>query len=271
MHKSKGSSKRGRASSGEETDVKAASDAIKQVAKTTNRALDAARGVGQFLERIFGQIAEDSVGLAADTIRGYRLRRLADLQKKTDEYLAAKGVTATQPIAPRLAYKLLDEATLEDDPDLSAKFARLLAEALDPKGEKITRQHSDVLSVLSSEAIVLLDYCWKNRNRVGHVVGGSSVSYQEVKGLAHRSLAEVQYAAGVSEDTVRHAVSLGLFKSAGDDYRVFARNRDGMGDVRLNEPFERVTIYGDVSAFEFTEFGLSFCRAVIAPLNDENA
>ena len=228
--------------------------------------IDAGTGFGTFLGRIFGPALIETGGLTADYITGFRQRRLADIQVKTDAYLAAKGVKVTKPISPRLGYRILNEATLEDDDDLTARFARLLAEALDPAGEKITRRHADAIAALTSEAVVFLDYCWRNRNQVGFVTG-STITYQQLQtDNAMRSLTEVNVAIKSSEDTVRYMVYLGLIKPMGEEYNVVARFTETFGEARPDQPFERVNIYGDVERFEFTDFGISFCKAVIAPL-----
>ena len=71
-----------------------------------------------------------------DTLPSHIAFRLpTDLQRATDKYLALKGVVATEPTSPRIGCKILQEASLEDNSELSDRFARLLAEALDPKGK----------------------------------------------------------------------------------------------------------------------------------------
>ena len=99
-------------------------------------------------------------------------------------------------------------------------------------------------------------------------VGSSKIEYEQARNgaLATRTLTEVVRVTETSEDAVRHLVSLGLFRAAGDDFHVFPGTRQGMGDVRIDERFERVTIYQGIDAFEFTDFGLEFCRAVVAPI-----
>lgn len=242
---------------------KARNEAVKAVADTASKALDTVNSVGAFLNRVFGNIVEDTVGLAGDPLRAYRFRRLADLQHKTDAYLAAKGVSTTEPISPRIAYRIVEEASLEDDEDVHSRFARLLAEALDPNGEKITRRHADVMTSLTSENFVALDYCWQHRDQVGHVIGGK-IQYQPVVAAA-RSTFELEVAVGVTEDGVRNLANLGLIRPIGDEFMVFPATRRSMDEVRMNESFESVMIYSDIYHFELTEFGMSFCRAVVEP------
>jgi hypothetical protein len=244
---------------------KARNEAVKAVADTASKALDTVNSVGAFLNRVFGNIVEDTVGLAGDPLRAYRLRRLADLQQKTDAYLATKGVNTTEPISPRIAYRIVEEASLEDDEDIHSRFARLLAEALDPNGEKITRRHAEVIASLTSENFVALDYCWKFRDQLGHVMARSRNIQYEPRSGASRSTHELEIAVGVTEDGVRNLANLGLIRPIGDEFMVFPSTRRSMGEVRMNESFESVIIYSDIYRFELTEFGTSFCRAVIEP------
>jgi len=243
-------------------------DAQKAIAKAASKGIDAVTALGRFLDRVFGSVAEDLVALGGDPLRAYRLKRLADLQEKTDAYLKEKGVQATEPISPRIGHKIIQEASLEDDEELHSRFARLLAEALDPKGERITRQHSEVMASLTSESFRILDYCWRKRHEIGHVLIESHIRYEKAKSpeLAVRSLSEVVHATGTTEDDVRHLVNVGIFRPSGSNYHVLPSTRRDMSEMRLEERFETVQIFHDVRAFEFTNFGVSFCQAVIEPI-----
>ncbi|MEO8651701.1 MAG: Abi-alpha family protein [Hyphomicrobiaceae bacterium] len=246
-----------------------AAKAVRDVAKVAGDVIASTSAVGSFLHRVFGSVLEDAVGMVGDPLRAYRLRRLADLQKQTDAYLEEKGVSATDPISPRIGYKIMQEASLESDPDLAKKFARLLAEAMDPNGESITLAHVEAMNNLQSGDAQLLEYCWHHRNTYAHVMAaGGPIKYERLRAdtLAVRSLHEVERKIGTTEDTIRRLMRLGLLKPSSDEYHVLPRGKSGLGELLIDERFERVTIYYDINIFEFTELGISFSKSVIAPI-----
>ena len=122
---------------------------------------------------------------------------------------------------------------------------------------------------LQPQDALLLDYCWKYRDAHGHVfAGGSKVQHELLRNgaLAARTLAEVKITIGATEGQVRRLMRLSLVKPSGDEHSVLPLGSREFSEIRFATSLERVTIYYDTEAFEFTQLGLSFCKAVIAPV-----
>lgn len=257
----------------EDSDIGKTADAVKSVSDTARKALDTTDKAGRFLYEVFGELMVDSVGILSDQVKGYRLRNLADIAEKNRRYLEEKGVKDPKPVSPRVAVKLLDEGTLEDDESLRDKFARLLAEALDPQGEKITRAHADALLAMTSKSFVILDYCWRHQNDVAHVfptVGLQKprIQYEPVQGVPPRTLVELTATVDADEDDIRLLIAEGLLKPYGRNFDVVTKSAshdDRLGrssDFGSRDETERVTVFSDVRDFVLTDFGRSFCRSV---------
>lgn len=72
------------------------------------------------------------------------------LQDRLDKELARRGILAPRAIPKRLAIPFLERAMLEDDPTLQERWARLLANAMDPTFEgSIERCFGKILEELS--------------------------------------------------------------------------------------------------------------------------
>lgn len=126
-------------------------DATKEVAVTSGKAIDAASGVGNFFNRVFGELVVDGVGLVADRLKHYRgersIRLASDVQKK----LHLEGIELVRPLHPKIALPLIENASLESNEDLHSMWVNLLATGLDPDKPEIDRKFVSVLADMSSE------------------------------------------------------------------------------------------------------------------------
>ena len=89
-------------SSGE---VREVSKAVQAAAKTTSDAIGVIANTGNFLNRVFGGLVEDSVGIVADRIKFYRLNNYISLCDKAEEKMREKGISAntmTKMVPPKM-------------------------------------------------------------------------------------------------------------------------------------------------------------------------
>ena len=126
------------------------SKAVQAAAKTTSDAIDIVANTGNFLNRVFGGLVEDSVGIVADRIKFYRLNNYISLCDKAAEKMGEKGITTdatTKIVPPKVAMSLIEYATMEDNVSLQDYWAQLLANAMDPNFESnVERRHVSLLS-----------------------------------------------------------------------------------------------------------------------------
>lgn len=104
---------------------------------------------GGFFNKVFGDLAEDGIGIVVDKVKYYRIEKVALLAKKTEERLKERGIDITVPVSPKLAIPLIESATIEDDDDLHTLWANLLANAMDPKtSHQVKHIHASILKDL---------------------------------------------------------------------------------------------------------------------------
>ncbi len=121
------------------------SGAMAEWAKTTGKAIDAGVKAGGYLDRIFGDLPDNLVGLGvADWVRHKRIRRLAELEKETEEILQKRGAMKAEAddarVSPSIIIPIIAAATDETRAEIRQIWARLLANALDPSRSDAVRQ-----------------------------------------------------------------------------------------------------------------------------------
>jgi hypothetical protein len=109
-------------------------------AKAIQEALKTLRGLGSFLERTFGTVPQDLVGLlGGDWLKVRRAENLARILDKTKERLQARRVETPEPASLSIALPILIAAADESRDELQEIWARLLAAAADPTRAKSFR------------------------------------------------------------------------------------------------------------------------------------
>lgn len=109
--------------------VKSVAEATKSVSDTTRRGIDVTDKACTWLARMMG---EEAVGLLKDRIFYWRAVNALKLQEKLDNLLHQRQIENPKAIPLRLAIPFFEAATLEDDETLQERWARLLANAMDP-------------------------------------------------------------------------------------------------------------------------------------------
>jgi len=124
--------------------------AVEAVAHATDNAIDVAKRLGNFFDRILGTSASEAGGILHDKIKAYRARNLLLIQDKWEALIAARQLQgSTKSITPKYAIPILERASLEDNDALQDMWACLLANATDPnKRMDLKRVFADVLASL---------------------------------------------------------------------------------------------------------------------------
>lgn len=124
--------------------------AIEEAAKLGSGIVDAAVKGGGYLDRVFGKLPDNLVGvLIGDWLVHKRVRRWVALQADTEAVLQMRGVARPyDEISPSVAIPLIEAAIDEDRDGLKDLWARLLASAHDPERRSLVRP--SVIAVLKS-------------------------------------------------------------------------------------------------------------------------
>lgn len=229
-------------------------DATKEVAKTTGKVVDAASGVGQFFNKVFGEIVIDGFGLVQDRLKFYRLELAVLLAEKTQKKLTERGVKDFRPVPPKVALPLIENATLEEDEHLHSLWANLLASALDNEHDEVEKKFVSVLSEMSSEDAFTLesiyaDWCnpeLRKQVNIGHLNYGEGVRGSDF----------------YSEISVITLNRLGLVAPSYVGIKTYNPpvHHDRYGEIGPSSDY--VKVYGDIGKVVVTEFGVAFCKAV---------
>lgn len=144
---------------------------------------------GGLLSRIFGP-ACDEIGLAfQESLRVYRLKNSVRVLRKARQFLEKAGVEP-QSVAPRLLVPLLEGAALEEDENLSDKWAALLANFLNPVSHaKVLPGFVNILTQLSPPEAKMLDLLLERWNgdedRNGHLQASYLVEELAISGVEY--------------------------------------------------------------------------------------
>ena len=132
--------------------------AIQEASKASGKAIDLAKYAGQFCDKLFGDLLENSVGILSDKLKFYRLEKFYQLKEKTEKKLSDNNINVTIPIPPKLGIPLIEAATVEEDEILHTKWANMLSNAIDPNFEnKITRNFVSILEDMNPVDVLILD------------------------------------------------------------------------------------------------------------------
>jgi hypothetical protein len=228
-------------------------DAVKETAKTTGKAVDAAAGIGAFLDRVFGDLVTDAVGLVGDRLKLYRLERFHLLADKTKRRLKEKGIDVSRPLHPKVALPLLECATLEEDDDLHTLWANLLTSGLDPNADPLERKFVSTLAEMTADDAYTLASMWHDWQKQSE---GVCVSVWKGEGP------------GVQGTDCYDAVSvitlnrLGLIAPSFIEIKTYEPGGHDDRFGAFGPTRETVRIFGDLERVVVTPFGEHFCRAV---------
>jgi hypothetical protein len=133
--------------------------AVQETGKAVGKAIDLIRDFGPFVNRVVGKPLEDLIGISVtDPIHEVRRRNQARLADRTDEILKTRKVAETEPVSPSVAIPLIEAAQDESRPDLQDRWARLLANAMDPaRADDIRPEFIETLKRFHPRDAVILE------------------------------------------------------------------------------------------------------------------
>jgi hypothetical protein len=245
-------------------DFEEGAKAAQEVAKATGKAIDGVRGLGGWLDRIFGVGIENAVALHWSDRQIVRRieraifdwERLELLVHKAQERLKKKGIFQTRLPPPKVMLPILEHATMEYEDDLHTLWANLSATAIDPSAEEVETKYVSVLSEMSAadckrlEAMYAEWVYWEDWRKSPAREKGDRYS-SGIDGLSEKS-----------ESSVILFYRLGLILPVSvevSEYHPGGHNRYGEYEGSTEEKI----VSGDLSVVALTQFGEKFCKAVI--------
>jgi hypothetical protein len=157
-------------------------------AKLGQEVLKTLRGLGAFLGKALGSTPEDLVGyLGGDWLRVRRGENIARMLQKARERLQERGVAEPRAASLSVALPILRGVADEDRDELVDLWARLLANAMDPKRSNVRYEFIETVKKMNPiDAMVIKSFHERRANRIGDTEGAVSVRILE-EALHHRS------------------------------------------------------------------------------------
>lgn len=130
-----------------------------EIARTTGKAVDAAREFGGYFAPIVKQPLEQLAGIFEDKLRYLRWERQVRLAERAAQFLRERGAKDTRSVPLKFLIPLLEAASLEEDNRLQDLYAHLLANAADAESDiRPVRAFVAVLQECTSIEVHLLDF-----------------------------------------------------------------------------------------------------------------
>lgn len=133
--------------------------AVRAVAETAGKAIDAGREFGGFISMYIRGTLEQGLGIFEDKLRYMRWERQQRLMQRAQDFLNEIGLqTPTRPVPMKIAIPIFQGASLEENDKLQDRWAKLLVNAADEKsGINVTRLYISALEHLNPYEAKLLD------------------------------------------------------------------------------------------------------------------
>ncbi|HHT9113732.1 MAG: DUF4393 domain-containing protein [Planctomycetes bacterium] len=134
------------------------SRAIREVAKTAGKGIDAVREFGSFISQFIKGPIEQGMGIFEDKLKYMRWERQIRLMQRVNELLNERNLREPSRAVPmKIAIPLFQSGSLEEDDLLQDIWAKLLVNAADANfGKEIMRSYITILeNITSFEAVIL--------------------------------------------------------------------------------------------------------------------
>lgn len=134
--------------------------AIKESAKLGEKGLEIADKAGSFFAKVFKEPIDEISGIITDKLRFIRWRRMVQMADEVNKILEEKKVEDTRAVPPKIALPILEESSLEDDPNLQYLWNHLLANAMNPNfNDEIRYGFAEMIkNITGIEALILKDF-----------------------------------------------------------------------------------------------------------------
>jgi hypothetical protein len=148
--------------------TQAVAKAAEESAKTVGKALEIVHDAGGYLRKVIADVPQDLVGVLGGVWLHERHIRLRDrLRRRTEEILGERDVGEVIELSPNMAAALIAGAQEESREALAELWARLLANAMDPKLGSVRHSFIDAVKVMDpTDALVLVELYKRNLSAV---------------------------------------------------------------------------------------------------------
>jgi Abortive infection alpha len=231
-------------------EAKEISKAIQESAKLEEKGLEIANKAGSFFAKVLKEPMNEISGMIKDKFRFIRWKRMVQMADEVNKILEDKKITETRAVPPKIALPILEEASLEDDPNLQYLWNHLLANAMNPNfNDELRYGFVEMIKEITGIEAKLLNEFYEVLRRKGKL----------------RPLSDVfQYS--LTKEQIMHVLRI-----SADMYAISANNLMRMQLLspailksdRVPPGSEPLTIYKGIDAVTLTPLGVKFVEACI--------
>ncbi len=231
-------------------EAKEISKAIQESAKLEEKGLEIANKAGSFFAKVFKEPMNEISGMIKDKFRFIRWKRMVQMADEVNKILEDKKITETRAVPPKIALPILEEASLEDDPNLQYLWNHLLANAMNPNfNDELRYGFVEMIKEITGIEAKLLNEFYEVLRRKGKL----------------RPLSDVfQYS--LTKEQIMHVLRI-----SADMYAISVNNLMRMQllspailkSVSVPPGSEPLTIYKGIDAVTLTPLGAKFVEACI--------
>lgn len=223
--------------------------AIQESAKFGGKGLEIADKAGSFFAKVFKEPIDEISAMITDKLRFIRWKRMVHMADEVNKILEEKHVADTRPVPPKLALPIIEEASLEDDPNLQNLWNHLLANAMNPNfNDELRYSFIEMIKGITGVEARILHEFYEVLRKEGKL----------------RPLSEVfQYS--LTKEQIMQALRITV-----DVYAISVNNLMRVqlispailkGGVRMGS--EPLTIYKGIDSVTLTPLGIKFVEACI--------
>jgi hypothetical protein len=226
------------------------SKAIQESAKLGEKGLEIADKAVSFFAKVLKEPINEMSGMITDKLRFIRWKRMVQVADEVNKILEEKKITETRAVPPKIGLPILEEASLEDEPNLQYLWNHLLANAMNPNfNDELRYGFIEMIKEITGIEAKLLNEFYEVLRRKGKL----------------RPLSDVFQYSLTKEQIMQ------VLRISGDMYAISVNNLMRMqlfspailksGGVSLGS--EPMTIYKGIDAVTLTPLGVKFVEACI--------
>jgi hypothetical protein len=223
--------------------------ATQEYAKLGEKGLEIADKVGSFFAKVFKEPINEVSGMITDKLRFIRWKRMVQMADEVNNILEAKNIRDTRAVPPKIALPIIEEASLEDDPNLQYLWNHLLANAMNPSfNDELRYGFIEMIKGITGIEAKVLNEFYEVLRREGKL----------------RPLSDV-FQHSLTKEQIMQALQI-----SSDIYAISVNNLMRMqllspailkGGVKMGS--EPLTIYKGIDAVTLTPLGIKFIEACI--------
>ena len=200
------------------------------------------QAAAEFLSKVTGGVIKEIDQLLALPVREFRFRNTVNTTLRCQKFLESKGLQPEQLSGElRDIVPLLENASLEDRPELQDLFAKLLAASLTPEFDNDqTPKYHEIMKGLSPLDAKILQLLFDEREELRRRPPASwGRSPYQLRTIGTRSAAEFL---GVSDDASLQSVNSLYSQGLVSLYPSENRDKEGFGDPSGLQSTEKISL-----------------------------